>query len=158
MKICFQSRALRGPSEYDPHASHASAGWGEVRGAGHIAVRPMTRDDFPQVAVIFRDAFNELYARRGFGQVVPDVSVGTAIAAAYQSLDAEGGLVATSRGEIVGSGFLHLRGRTAGIGPVTVDPAAQGRGAGHALIAELCRRADAAGVRSLRLIQDAFNE
>jgi ribosomal protein S18 acetylase RimI-like enzyme len=129
-----------------------------MRGAGHFAVRPMIREDFPRVAVIFREAFNELYARRGFGQVVPDASVGIAIAAAYQTLDPEGCLVATSRGEIVGSGFLHPRGRTAGIGPVTVDPAAQGRGAGHALVAELCRRADAAGVRSLRLIQDAFNE
>ncbi len=59
---------------------------------------------------------------------------------------------------MIGSGFLHLRGETAGAGPITIAPAAQGTGAGRALMEEICRRADAAGVRSLRLIQDAFNE
>jgi ribosomal protein S18 acetylase RimI-like enzyme len=129
-----------------------------VRLPRQISVRPMLREDVPQVANIFRDAFNELYERRGFGAVVPDVSVGTAIAGAYQALDPDGCLVVTLRGKVVGSGFLHVRGATAGAGPITVDPSMQGHGAGHALVGELCRRADAAGVRSLRLIQDAFNE
>ena len=118
----------------------------------------MLREDVHQVAAIFRDAFNEIYERRGFGPVVPDASVGAAVAQAYRTLDPDGCLVVTLRGKVVGSGFLHVRGGTAGAGPITVDPATQGHGAGRALIAELCRRADAAGVRSLRLIQDAFNE
>jgi hypothetical protein len=89
---------------------------------------------------------------------VPDASVGAAIADSYRSLDPHGCLVATVGGRVVGSAFLHPRGSTAGAGPVTVDPGAQGAGVGHALVTEVCRLADRAGVRSLRLIQDAFNE
>jgi len=118
----------------------------------------MLRDDVARVAAIFRDSFNELYVRRGFGQVVPDVSVGASIAETYLKLDPTGCVVATQRGKVVGSAFLHVRGTTAGIGPVTVDPGYQGAGVGRELIDELCRRADSARVRSLRLIQDAFNE
>jgi len=47
----------------------------------------MLRDDVARVAAIFRDSFNELYVRRGFGQVVPDVSVGASIAETYLKLD-----------------------------------------------------------------------
>jgi len=118
----------------------------------------MTAGDVPRVAEIFRDAFNEIYKRRGFGPVVTDGSVGAVIADAYRDLDPGGCVVVTVTGEVAGSGFLHVRGRTAGAGPITIAPALQGIGAGRALMDEICRRADAAGVVSLRLIQDAFNE
>lgn len=118
----------------------------------------MVAGDVPRVAEIFRDAFNDVYRRRGFGPVVTDVAVGAVIADAYRDLDPGGCVVVTVGGEVAGSGFLHPRGATGGAGPITIAPGHQGVGAGHALMHELCRRADVAGIASLRLIQDAFNE
>jgi ribosomal protein S18 acetylase RimI-like enzyme len=118
----------------------------------------MEAGDVPRVAEIFRDAFNDIYKRRGFGPVVTDDAVGAVIADAYRDLDPHGCVVVTVDGEVAGSGFLHVRGRTAGAGPITIAPPWQGVGAGHALMGEICRRSDADGVASLRLIQDAFNE
>jgi len=123
-----------------------------------VTVRDMIPADVARVAEIFRDAFNDIYQRRGFGPVVTDAAVGAVIANAYRDLDPGGCVVVTVGGEVVGSGFLHVRGATAGAGPITIDPAHQGSGAGRALMEEICRRSDAARVGSLRLIQDAFNE
>jgi GNAT superfamily N-acetyltransferase len=123
-----------------------------------VAVRDMVAADVPRVAEIFRDAFNEIYQRRGFGPVVADAAVGAVIANAYRELDPEGCIVVTVGGQVAGSGFLHVRGATAGAGPITIDPPFQGSGAGRALMDEICRRSDASRVDSLRLIQDAFNE
>lgn len=121
-------------------------------------MRDMTAADVPRVAEIFRDAFNDIYKRRGFGPVVTDNAVGAVIADSYRDLDPGGCVVVTVDGEVAGSGFLHVRGFTAGAGPITIAPAFQGLGAGRALMEEIVLRSDAAGVASLRLIQDAFNE
>lgn len=118
----------------------------------------MRSADLPRVASIFRRAFNEMYRRRGFGPVVADPSVGAVIAETYRSLDPEHCLVVVRGERVVGSGFLHVRGETAGTGPITIDPDHQSQGCGRALMREICDRADRVGVRSLRLIQDAFNE
>jgi GNAT superfamily N-acetyltransferase len=118
----------------------------------------MRASDVPTVGAIFREAFNEIYTRRGYGPVVADESVGAVIADTYRSLDPAHCIVVERDGEIVASGFLHPRGETAGAGPITVVPAHQGTGVGQRLMQEVCRQADQAGVRSLRLIQDAFNE
>jgi hypothetical protein len=39
-------------------------------------------------------------------------------------------VVAEIDGRVVGSNFLDERGPVRGVGPITVDPAAQGRGSG----------------------------
>jgi GNAT superfamily N-acetyltransferase len=118
----------------------------------------MAAGDVPGVAAIFRDAFNDVYKRRGFGPVVTDDAVGAVIADSYRDLDPGGCVVATVDGEVAGSGFLHPRGATGGAGPITIAPAFQGLGVGRALMEEIVARSDAAGIGSLRLIQDAFNE
>lgn len=129
-----------------------------ARRGGRVTVRDMSASDVPRVAEIFRDAFNDVYKRRGFGPVVTDDTVGAVIADSYRDLDPGGCVVVTVDGEVAGSGFLHPRGETGGAGPITIAPGYQGRGAGRALMAEIVRRSDAAGVTSLRLIQDSFNE
>lgn len=118
----------------------------------------MAASDVPGVAAIFRDAFNDVYKRRGFGPVVTDDAVGAVIADTYRDLDPGGCVVVTVNGEVAGSGFLHPRGATGGAGPITIAPAFQGLGVGRALMEEIVARSDAAGIASLRLIQDAFNE
>ena len=118
----------------------------------------MRAREVARVASIFRDSFNDLYERRGFGPIVADVSVGRVIAETYLVHDPEHCLVVEFDGRLAGSAFLHPRGPVAGIGPVTIEPRMQGRGLGRALVGALCERADRLAIPSTRLIQDAFNE
>ncbi len=55
----------------------------------------------------------------------------------------------------MGFGFLHIRGATAGIGPITVDPSCQSKGVGKELMMTVLRAGRHCS--SLRLVQDAFN-
>jgi ribosomal protein S18 acetylase RimI-like enzyme len=118
-------------------------------------IRRMEERDVGRVGEIIVTAFNELYARHGFPPAFPSVDVGVLLARSYLQLEPQECFVAEEGGKIVGSGFLHLRGKTAGIGPITVAPAAQSKGAGKELMMTVLR----AGRHcpSLRLVQDTFN-
>jgi GNAT superfamily N-acetyltransferase len=126
--------------------------------SAELSIRALVPSDLPRVGQAFRAAFNDLFSRNGHGLPVNDDQVGAEIARTYLELDGENCLVVMRGTRVVGSGFLHVRGSSGGVGPVCVEPGAQGKGAGHALMSEICARADAQGVASLRLIQDAFNE
>jgi GNAT superfamily N-acetyltransferase len=56
---------------------------------------------------------------------------------------------------IVGSNFIDERVPVRGVGPITVDPAVQGRVVGRALMQAVLDRG--AGALGTRLLQDAFN-
>lgn len=120
-----------------------------------LTIRPLMADDLTRVGSILFHAFNEVFTAHGHPPPVPSLSAGISLARAYYDYEAEGGWVAERGGEIVGSAFTHPRGDTAGIGPVTVDPACQGQGIGRALMEQLL--GDLTACRSVRLFQDAFN-
>jgi hypothetical protein len=65
------------------------------------------------------------------------------------------GAVADVDGQVVGSNFLDERGPVRGVGPITVDPTVQAAGVGRTLMHAALERA--AGVDSVRLLQDSFN-
>ncbi|HKG65629.1 MAG TPA: GNAT family N-acetyltransferase [Solirubrobacteraceae bacterium] len=65
------------------------------------------------------------------------------------------GVVAERNGRVVGSNFLDERGEVRGVGPITVDPDAQERGVGRALMETVLERST--GAAGVRLLQDAFN-
>jgi Acetyltransferase (GNAT) domain len=65
------------------------------------------------------------------------------------------GVVAERDGRIVGSNFLDERGPIRGVGPVSVDPAAQGQGVGRRLMEAVLKPSE--GARGIRLLQDSFN-
>lgn len=118
-----------------------------------LTVREMREADVPRVGAVMVAAFNDVFRRHGYPEPFASLDVGTALAAGYLRLEPEGCFTAVRDGEIVGSGFVHPRGDTAGIGPITVDPAAQAQGAGRALM----RAVMDVPCPSLRLVQDAFN-
>lgn len=60
-------------------------------------------------------------------------------------------------GELVGSNFLWEYDAVAGVGPVTVDPAAQDSSIGRKLMEDVIRRSDEDGHPSVRLVQAAFH-
>jgi GNAT superfamily N-acetyltransferase len=67
------------------------------------------------------------------------------------------GLVAERAGELLGSAFVDERAVIAGIGPVSVDPAAQDDGVGRALMEALLRRERDRGAVGIRLVQTAYH-
>jgi Acetyltransferase (GNAT) family len=60
-------------------------------------------------------------------------------------------------GRIVGSNCLDERSAVCGIGPITVDPAAQNRGIGRTLMQAVLDRARERGAAGVRLVQAAFH-
>ena len=66
-------------------------------------------------------------------------------------------VVAEIDGRIVGSNFLDERNPIAGVGPITVDPAVQNEGAGHALMDAVMRRSEARGFAGIRLVQSGYH-
>ncbi len=67
------------------------------------------------------------------------------------------GVVAEHNGQIVGSNFIDVRSPVAGIGPITVDPAAQNRGLGRRLMQACLDHADSANAIGVRLGHAAYN-
>lgn len=123
-----------------------------------VTIRRMQEGDIPRVGAIMVSAFNDVFRRHGYPEPFSSVEIGTSLARGYLSLEPEQCFTASQNGQdgqIVGSGFLHLRGNSAGIGPITVDPICQIKGIGRAIMQAVI---DAGSqCRSLRLVQDSFN-
>jgi GNAT superfamily N-acetyltransferase len=124
-------------------------------GTVKTTVRPIVLEDALVVGEIMASAFNEVFQRHGFAPPFPSVEAGKRLVALYAVYPEAQGFVAERNGRIVGSGFLHVRGDRAGIGPVTVDASAQGSGAGRAIMYRLLE--ESRQCSSVRLTQDAFN-
>jgi predicted N-acetyltransferase YhbS len=115
----------------------------------------MTVADVPAVGRIIAEAFNDVWQRHGFPAPWPRPETADQMTGFYVNYSEARGFVAERDGTLVGSGFAHIRGDKAGIGPVTVAPEAQSRGVGRALMARLLD--EARECSSVRLIQDPFN-
>ena len=120
-----------------------------------LMIRRMEEQDISRAGEVIVAAFNDVFTRHGFPPPFPSPEAGTGLAQGYLRLEPQECFVAVEGGQVVGSGFIHLRGETAGIGPITVDPTCQSKGVGKEIMMAVIR----AGRHcpSLRLVQDAFN-
>jgi hypothetical protein len=66
-------------------------------------------------------------------------------------------VVAESGGRILGSNVLDERSVICGVGPITIDPAAQNLGVGRKLMQAVIDRANERGAAGIRLVQAAFH-
>jgi GNAT superfamily N-acetyltransferase len=122
-----------------------------------LIVRAATAEDAESCGRIFYDAFESIAARHNFPVEAgsPDFThywVGEIL-----GHDGFAGLVAERDGEVLGSAFVDERGAIAGIGPVTVDPAAQDDGIGRRLMEAILERERDRGVAGVRLVQTAYH-
>jgi GNAT superfamily N-acetyltransferase len=69
-------------------------------------------------------------------------------------VDPQGGVVAEEDGELAGVGWVHRRGPVATVGPLAVEPRAQGRGVGRRVL-DGCIEAAGAGVTQVRLVHES---
>ena len=125
--------------------------------ASGMIVREASPDDAESCGRIFYDAFEALAARHNFPveAVSPEFTrfhIGGLLAT-----DGVAGFVAERAGELLGSAFVDERGMIAGIGPVSVDPAAQDDGVGRALMEAVLRRERNRGACGIRLVQTAYH-
>jgi predicted N-acetyltransferase YhbS len=120
-----------------------------------LIIRRMAEPDIERAGEVIVAAFNNVFTRHGYQPPFPSREVGIGIARAYWQREPKESFVAIDDSQVIGSGFLHLRGDTAGIGPITVDPTSQAKGVGRELMMAVIRTARRCP--SLRLVQDAFN-
>jgi predicted N-acetyltransferase YhbS len=122
-----------------------------------ITIRPATPADAKEVGRILFDAFGCIANAHRFPLDFPVPEAAAGLAEMVVNHPGYFGVVAERDGKVVGSNFLDERDAVAAVGPITVDPAAQGGGVGRALMQAVLGRAVSQSHKSVRLVQDAFN-
>ena len=120
-----------------------------------VHVRPIEPADAVAVARIVYEAFAGIHDHHRFARDFPTLDAAAGLVSAFIAHPSIYGVVAEIDGRVVGSNFLDERGPVRGVGPITVEPAAQGRGVGRRLMQAVIDRG--AGSAGIRLLQDAFN-
>lgn len=120
-----------------------------------ITIRPITAADVENCGQIIYKAFCGIADQHNFPHDFPAVEHTQRFARMLAGSPATYGLVAESEGRIVGSNFLWEQNEIAGVGPITVAPEAQAKGAGRLLMQAVIERGQRA--TGIRLVQDAFN-
>ena len=120
-----------------------------------IELRAVEPGDGEQCARVVYEAFGAIHDRHRFERDFPTLEAAEQLTSAFIAHPLIWGIVAERDGRVVGCNFVDERGRIRGLGPITVEPRAQGQGVGRLLMqAALERSRGAAGIR---LFQDSFN-
>ena len=122
-----------------------------------VTVREAVHEDWVEAGRICYEAFARLADRHGFPHDFPTIAAAAEPIRWLIDHPRIHGVVAEEAGRILGSNFLDERGTISAIGPISVDPTAQDRRVGRALmesVLERWRQSDAPGVR---LVQIAYH-
>jgi GNAT superfamily N-acetyltransferase len=122
-----------------------------------IAVRKARPEDAPVCGRICYEAFTKISTEHGFPRDFPSVEVATGVLSMMFTHPGFYCVVAESGGQILGSNCLDERSAIAGVGPITIDPEVQNKGAGRALMGAVLTRSAERGFRGTRLLQAAFH-
>lgn len=121
-----------------------------------IAIRLATDNDVGACGRICYEGFRTVSERYGFPPTFPSVEVATQRVGRFIRHPSIFGVVAEANdAQIVGFNFLSERDPIRAVGPIVIDPAAQGHGVGRRLMEAVLERAR--GARGVRLLQDSFN-
>ena len=120
-------------------------------------IRQVTKADAPECGRIIYEAFAAIAGRHNFPPDFPSVDVATGVASMLIEHPGFHGVVAEEDGRILGSNFVDLRSVIAGIGPITVDPSTQNRGAGRLLMQAVMEQAARRNHAGIRLVQAAYH-
>jgi len=122
-----------------------------------MIIRTATPEDAEICGQICYDAFYKVGTEHNFPPDVPAASVGVDILRAIFSHPGFYCVVAEQDGRIIGSNCLDERDSIAGVGPITVDPAAQNARVGRELMEAVLHRAASRNFAGVRLVQAAFH-
>ena len=122
-----------------------------------LRLRLIEPADVPEAGRICHEAFRAIAQQHNFPPDFPNAEIATGLYAQLVSTPGFYGIVAERDGRIVGSNFIDERAPIVGLGPITVDPAAQNAGVGTALMAHMIDRATQKQVAGLRLVQAGYH-
>lgn len=122
-----------------------------------ITLRPARPEDAAVCGDILYRAFKTLADRHNFPPDFPSREAGQAVLSMLLGYPGIYSLVAEDGGRIVGSNFADPRPPIIGVGPISVDPEAQNRGVGRALMQATVDHFTARGVAGIRLLQAAYH-
>jgi predicted N-acetyltransferase YhbS len=123
----------------------------------NLILRQGTPADAAACGAICFEAFKSIASEHNFPWDFPSAEI---VAGVMKMMLAHPGVyavVAEHDGKVVGSNFLDERGPIAGIGPITVDPAAQNQSIGRRLMLDVMERCTRRGVAGVRLLQSAYH-
>jgi predicted N-acetyltransferase YhbS len=122
-----------------------------------ITIRPATPADVPAAGQICFDAFTTISRAHNFPPDIPAVEHAAGLLGMMFSAPGLYCIVAEDNNRILGSNCLDERSIIHGIGPITIDPAAQNRGVGRLLMQTVLDRAASQRAAGVRLVQAAFH-
>lgn len=142
------NKTMTGPS---PRSVVAAPGHNHVKliqpDASHIA----------GLAQICYNAFGELHERHRVLRDFHTLEFAGMVIGLFVSRPEIYSVAAEVDGSLAGSNHLSLLDETAGIGPISVDPAHQGKQIGRALMQAVIDEAERREIRQVRLVQEAVN-
>ncbi len=121
-----------------------------------VVIRALAERDVERAGDVDFVAFQDATLRHGAAPTVTTPADCRSYVRHLLAFDPLGGVVAEVGGEVVGIGWVHLRGPVATVGPLAVDPAHQGRGVGRRLL-ERCLELAGPRTPQVRLVQESFN-
>ena len=122
-----------------------------------VTLRPAVPADAQECGRICYDAFASVATAHGFPPDFPSVSVAAELVRSLIAHPGMFGVVAERDSRIIGSNFLDERSTISGVGPITVDPAAQDQRVGRALMTAVLDRAASRRAPGVRLMQVAYH-
>lgn len=122
-----------------------------------ITIRRATPGDAETCGKICYEAFRSLAVHHNFPPDLPEPAVGIRILSTMFSHPGFFCVVAEHNGKIIGSNCLDERTLISGVGPITIDPAAQNHNAGRQLMRAVMERSAERNFPGIRLVQVAYH-
>jgi predicted N-acetyltransferase YhbS len=122
-----------------------------------LTLRPGTPGDIGACASICHAAFATIAGRHAFPPDFESPEPAEQLMASLLSRPDIYSVVAETDGRVVGSNFLWETAPIVGVGPITVDPAAQNRAVGRRLMENVLERARDRGFAGVRLLQAGYH-
>jgi GNAT superfamily N-acetyltransferase len=122
-----------------------------------VIIRIARPEDAEQCGRICYQAFYTINTSHNFPPEMPQVEMGIGLMTMMFSNPGCYCIVAEADGRVIGSNCLYERSTVFGIGPITVDPAAQNAGAGSQLMRAVLDRTEQRGAPGVRLVQATFH-
>jgi predicted N-acetyltransferase YhbS len=122
-----------------------------------VKLRPGRPEDTEVCGRIIYEAFGAIADQHNFPRDFPAREITAGVASMLLGHPGFYSVVAEVNGKVVGSNFLDERSTISGVGPVTVDPAAQNNGVGRILMQDVIQRAAERAAPGIRLLQDAYH-
>lgn len=125
--------------------------------AMHLRLRPGTMEDANACGTICYQAFKTIAGSHNFPPDFPSPEIAIGVLSWMLSHSGFYSVVAELDGRVVGSNFLDERSEIAGVGPITIDPAAQNKAVGRRLMEDVHERAAQKNFSGVRLLQSAYH-